>query len=145
MNEEKFDEYIKTGYIPQVEWYDKKSILNKRLTYLLQTPILILAALTPIFAALEYTTITVISSAFVAAGLSMLKFYKFESLWHTYRTTCETLKKEWVHHNMLIDVYTKNEDPDKLFVERVESIISREQTRWVRTAGQNKEKGNSIT
>jgi len=145
MNEEKFDEYIKTRYGAQVEWYDKRSIHNKWLTYSLQIPTIILAAVTPILAALEYTTFTIISSLIVAAGLGVLQFCKFESLWHRYRTTCETLKKEKVHHDMLTDVYAKAESPDKLFVERVESIISGEHTRWVDTIGQNKEKDNTVT
>ena len=63
MTEEKFDKYIKEIYEPQVDWYDKKSILNKRLTYLFQIPVIIFAAVTPILAALENKTSTIISSA----------------------------------------------------------------------------------
>lgn len=140
MNKEKYNEYIKTRYEPEVNWYDKKSILNKRLTYLFQIPILIFAAITPILAALEYTIYTIISSAIVAAGLYILKFCKFETLWHTYRSTCETLKKEKVHHDMLTDIYTEADNPDKLFVERIESIISKEHTKWVKTVAEDKEK-----
>ena len=143
MNKERFNEYIRTRYEPQVNWYDKKSIHNKWLTYLLQIPVLILAAITPILAALEYITITIVSSAFVAAGLVILKFCKFEGLWHTYRTTCETLKKEKVHHDMLTDVYTKAENPDKLFVERVEAIISKEHTRWVEVVTKKEKKNDT--
>jgi len=143
MNNGTLDQYIKNRYEPQVSWYDKKSTLNKRLTYSLQIPVLILAAATPILAALEYTTITILSSAFVAAGLGVLSFCKFEGLWHSYRTTCETLKKEKVHHDMLTDVYAKAENPDKLFVERVESVISKEHTKWVETVSKTEKKGDT--
>lgn len=143
MNKQKFDEYIRTRYKTQLNWYDERSILNKRLTYLLQIPVLILAAITPILATLEYKTITIIFSAFVAVGLVVLKFCKFEGLWHTYRTTCERLKMEKVHHDMLTDVYAKAENPDKLFVERVESVISKEHTIWVETVAKTEKKNNT--
>ncbi len=47
MNKERFDKYIKDIYEPQVKWYDKKSILNKKLTYLFQIPIITMAYITP--------------------------------------------------------------------------------------------------
>ena len=131
MNKENFDEYIKDVYEPQVMWYDKKSIMNKKLTHLFQIPIITMAAITPIFAALEYKALTIIFSACVAAGIGVLKFCKFEDLWHNYRTTCETLKKEMAHYKMQTDVYDSADGPDKLFVERVESIISKENIKWL--------------
>jgi hypothetical protein len=143
MNKEKFDEYIRTRYENQVDWYDKKSIFNKRFTYAFQIPILILATVTPIFIALDYSKITIIPSTIVAVGLAVLKFCKFEDLWHMYRTTCETLKKEKVHHDMLTDVYAKADNPDELFVERIESIISKEHTEWKETVSQTKKENNS--
>ena len=144
MNKEKFDEYIKERYEPQVRWYDKKSIMHKRLTYLFQIPIITLAAITPIFAALEFKELTIISSACVAAGLGVLKFCKFEDIWHNYRTTCETLKKEMIHYKMQTDVYNTEDEPEKLFVERVESIISKENIKWVSTIIENREKNKPM-
>ncbi len=133
MNKEKFDEYIKERYNPQVRWYDEKSIIHKKLTHSFQIPIIVLAAITPIFAALEYKEMTIISSACVTAGIGILKYGKFEELWHNYRTTCENLKKEEAYHNMKTDTYEIIDDPEKLFVERVESIISKENIGWVST------------
>lgn len=144
MNKEKFDEYIEERYEPQVKWYDKKSIRNKRLTYLFQLPIITMAAITPIFAALDYKELTIISSACVAAGLGILKFCKFEDLWHNYRTICETLKKEMVHYKMQTDVYNTIDDPNKLFVMRVESIISKENIKWVSIMKENREKSKNM-
>jgi len=145
MNKERFDQYIEDRYEPQVKWYDKKSIMNKRLTYLFQIPIITMAAITPVFAALEYKALTIIFSACVAAGFGVLKFCKFEDLWHSYRTTCETLKKEMVHYEMQTDVYDSADDSDKLFVERVESIVSKENVKWVTTVRENREKNKPMT
>jgi len=144
MNKERFDKYIRDRYEPQVRWYDKKSILNKRLTYLFQIPIITMAAITPVFAALEYKELTIIFSACVAAGFGILKFCKFEDHWHNYRTTCETLRKEIVHYKTQTDVYNTADEPEKLFVERVESIISKENIKWVSTTIENREKNKSI-
>jgi hypothetical protein len=130
MNQEKFDEYIKQKYEPQVEWYDKKSILHKKLTHLFQIPIIIMAAITPIFAALEYKELTIMSSAIVTAGIGILKYCKFEELWHNYRTTCEALKTEKAYYDMKIGIYESVEKPENHFVERVESIFSKEHIRW---------------
>jgi|Deesub1362A_J573_1020465.scaffolds.fasta_scaffold05925_1 hypothetical protein len=139
LDKEKFHEYIKERYEPQVKWYDKKSILNKRLTYLFQIPIIIMAAITPIFAALEYKSLTIMLSASVAAGTGILKYCKFEEHWHNYRTTCETLKKEMIHYKYKIDVYSGVDDPEKLFIKRIESIISQENKKWVYTVKSEKE------
>jgi len=138
MNKERFDEYIKERYEPQVKWYDKKSTLNKKFTYLFQIPLIIMAAITPIFAALEYKELTIIFSACVAAGLGILKFCKFEDLWHNYRTVCETLKKEMVHYKMQTDIYATTDDHAKLFVERIETIISKENIEWRENIEKNK-------
>ena len=143
MNQPNFENFIKNRYEPRVDWYDKKSIRNKRLLYLFQIPVLIFAAITPILAALGYITITIITSAIVAAGLGVLKFCKFESLWHTYRSTWEVLKREKVHHDMRTDIYSKADNIDKLFVERIENILQGEHAKWEETVFQNKSKNSA--
>jgi hypothetical protein len=125
-----FDTFVREIYEKQVEWYDKKAITCKRYTYLLNIPIIIFSALTPVVAALDFNSITIIISAIVAIGFGILKFCRFESLWHSYRTTCETLKKEKPRHDLRTDVYESAAEPDKLFVERVLSGISQEHTVW---------------
>ncbi|MBA7611356.1 hypothetical protein ES703_18579 [subsurface metagenome] len=137
MNKNEFKKYVKNRYNPQVRWYDNKSNFNKKLTYLFQIPIIAMAAIIPIFAALEYKVLTIIFSASVAAGIGILKFCKFEELWHNYRTTCETLKREMIRYKMRTDIYDKVDDPEKLFIDRVESIISKENIEWI-SAGREK-------
>ena len=53
--------------------------------------------------------------------------------WITYRTTCETLRKEINFYEASIQGYDAVADKEALFVERVESLISREHTLWVTT------------
>jgi hypothetical protein len=130
MKKEEFDKWIDNRYNPQVKWYDEKSNRYKNLTHAFQIPIIVLAAVTPIFAALEYKEITIMSSALVTAGIGILKYCKFEELWHNYRTTCEALKTEKAYYDMKIGIYESVDKPENHFVERVESIFSKEHIRW---------------
>jgi len=131
MDQNKFDEYVKNRYKDQVRWYDRKSVLNKRLNHTFQISIIILAAIVPIFAALQYTNVTIVFSAIVAAGIGILKYCKFEEKWHNYRTTCETLRKEKIFYDNKVNGYENADNPEKLFVERVEALISKENTKWL--------------
>ena len=67
----------------------------------------------------------------VAIVASALKTFKFQENWINYRTTCETLKKEIHFYEAGIGEYANAEDKEVLFVERVENLISRENTLWL--------------
>jgi len=130
MNDKKFKEYLKERYYPRIDWYDKKSVFNKRLTYLIQIPVIIMASITPIFAALEFYIYTVIFSIGVAVGIGILRFGNFEYNWRNYRNTWEDLTSEKIHYDTKIGSYKKSKNPKKLFVTNIENILSRERVRW---------------
>ena len=127
------NKYIKDRYKPQVAWYDGKAQTYKRWSNILQITIIVFAAVTPILAALKQTTLTIITSSIVAIASGLMKYMKVEDHWHSYRTICETLKKEKHYHDFKIGEYEMAKDRDKLFVNRVESIISKENTQWLTT------------
>jgi len=126
-----FDKYLKERFEDQVGWYDRKSMDNQTWAKRCQVTIIVLSAVTPVLAALQYKWPTIISSAFVAATVGLLKYFKFEQHWHNYRTTCETLKKEKILFDTGLSPYDKADDPKSLFIERSESLISKENTAWV--------------
>ena len=128
---EKFSEYIKDRYEGQVEWYDKKSVFYKKLGGILQISIIVPAAIVPIVATLGYRWPTIVLSALVAVMTTILKYFKFEELWHHYRLVCESLKKEKHMHDFRIGEYEDTKEPEKLFIERVESVIAQEHKWWV--------------
>jgi hypothetical protein len=68
--------------------------------------------------------------AILTAGL---KAFKYQENWINYRTTCETLRKEKYFYEAGLGEYASAEDKEALFVDRVESLISRENTMWVST------------
>lgn len=143
MEVQEFERYLKERYYPQVEWYDKKAMWNQKVYRFLQWGIIILAAITPVFIALTETlgkALPIVLSSLVAISSASLKAFKYQENWINYRTTCETLRKEIHYYNARIDDYSNADDPMGVFVKRVESLISRENTLWLTVQKQKEEK-----
>ncbi len=136
METEDFQKYLKERYEDQINWYDKKSAWNQKLYRYFQWSIIILAAVTPVLVATGSETTrwpAVIIAALVAIGTTILKTFKYQENWINYRTTCETLRKEIHFYRAGSGDYRDSDDREALFVERVESLISRENTMWLTT------------
>ena len=136
MEDAEFEKYLEERYYPQIKWYDKKSISNQNIYKIIQWIVIILAAVTPVLVAIVDVEawlrwVAVVISALVAIGTSVLKTFKYQENWINYRTTCETLRKEIHYYNASINDYESSNDPMALFVERVEALISRENTLWL--------------
>lgn len=126
--------FVKTRYNPEVDWYDKKSIHNQKYAKIYTVIMITFSATTPILAALDISKwLTLASSFVVVVCIGILKYFKFEELWQEYRTICETLKKEKIMYETKIGAYETHSSPENLFVERVESMISRQNTSWLKT------------
>jgi hypothetical protein len=141
MKQSEFNEYLSKRYEDQVNWYDGKSVLYKRVNYLFQIPTILIAAILPIFAALEQKWITVALSAIVSIFVGTLNLGRFEEKWHNYRSTCENLKRELQYYKAKIDGYENAGDPEKLFIANVESMITSEHSKW-KDIEKTKGKGN---
>lgn len=132
MESQDFQNYLKDRYYAQIEWYDKKAVQNKRKYNFFQWSLIILSAITPIMIALDLRKlIPIIVSSLVAILTTGIKTFKYQENWINYRTTCETLKKEIHFYNSGINEYENVRDKEAKFVERVESLISRENTLWL--------------
>ena len=88
----------------------------------------------------EFTLITVILSIILAIITAALKTFKFQEIWINYRTTAETLKKEKFHYDAGAIEYADAENKEQLFIERVEALISRENTLWIATHTKKEDK-----
>jgi Protein of unknown function (DUF4231) len=134
MKQDEFEKYKKERYEDQVDWYDRKSQKFKKLYLFFQAPVIILALIVPVVVVLEGSStkwIAVVISALVAIGTSLLKTFKYQETWINYRTTCETLKKEIYYYDWKLGEYQSVKNPMQLFVERVESLLSQENTMWL--------------
>jgi hypothetical protein len=149
MNEEKFDfnEYYNKRYTSEVNWYDEKSISAKKWYYSLQISIIVIASLTPIFAFSGSKWLTTFASIIVAVSTGIIKFMKVEENWINYRGVCELLKKESSYFKAGINEYSQLDEKEKIFVSRVENLISRENSTWVNinTPHEKKKQGNATT
>ena len=148
MEEKEFEKYLDDRYFDQIAWYDHKAIINQKLYRRAQWVLIILSAITPILIAIEAISkkipwlvwIPLITATIVAILTSAMKTFKFQENWINYRTTCETLRKEIHLFNAGIGDYADVVDREALFVERVESLISRENTLWLTVQKQKEEK-----
>ena len=123
-------------YENQVKWYSDKSGINKKLYQWFQWGAIVLSASIPVLVVSfegNYKWITVILSIVLAIATSGLKTFKFQENWVGYRTIAETLKKEKYYYGAELNEYASADDKEQLFVERVETVISRENTLWVST------------
>lgn len=132
MNQE---EYLKERLEGQIDWYDKKSIKNQNWFKRLQVIVIVASATIPFLSGfMDETTLYLkivmgLLGLTIAAATAILGLYQFQENWLEYRTTCETLR----HENYLFLTGAApydEEEPFLLLVERVEGLISKENTNW---------------
>ena len=129
----------------QILWYDKKSIVNQRWHKTIKTAEILAAALIPFAAGLG-------ASATLTGGLGVCivvleglqGLNQYQQNWINYRSTCEQLKHEKYLFLAKAGPFLKVENPEALFAERAEALISREHAKWVSGREQySKDQGNS--
>ncbi len=128
-------EYLEERVEDQINWFDRKSGINKkwyRRCQLVQLLAASLITLSGIFIGdnifyLQY--LIPFLGAIIAIISGILSLYKFQENWLQYRTTAENLQQEKYLFLGRSTPYDGDE-PLKLFVERVESMISHENSNW---------------
>lgn len=128
------EKYIQERVDDQIEWYDRKSQSAQKWFKRFRLLEIILAAFIPFFAGFgdgeEWSIVLVgIFGASVAILAALLSLNQFHENWIEYRTTCESLKHE--KYLFLTKSEPYNDDaPYDLFVQRIESLISKENSAW---------------
>lgn len=134
MKSEDFESYVKARYEKEIAWYDKKANWNHAIYQIFQWLAIILSSLTAILIIIGEAWVRWLAvgvAVIVAIVTSGLKTFKYQENWINYRTTSETLRKEIYYYRASTHGYDSVGDKEALFVERVESLISRENTMWV--------------
>ena len=136
--------YFKERLDDQIDWYDRKSGRNKTWFHTLQIVQIVTGALIP-FLALQVKASQIrldlavgLLGVIVAVTGGVLTLCKFQELWVGYRTTAETLKHEKYLYRTGSGPYAV-ENALQILVERVERVISQENTSWVRIAKAKKD------
>jgi hypothetical protein len=138
-------EYIDQRLDDQINWYDRKSVWNKRWFHVLAVIQIVTSALIPFLAvqikessfsldlvvgSLNLDFVVGAMGVIVAVAAGIVTLYKFQEHWIEYRTTAETLQHEKFMYVTRSGPYV-GEEAFPILVERVEAAISQEHTRWV--------------
>lgn len=148
MTDEQFDEYLKDRYQHQITYYDSKAGRNKKIYNGFQWSVIVLSSLLPVLVVksidAKYTLVAAGLSIVLAVGTSALKVFKFQENWLNYRQLAEAFKQEKHFYDAGISAYANAADKHAIFVDRVESLISRENAIWTNVHQQKDEPaGNS--
>jgi hypothetical protein len=127
-------QYIKERLEDQINWYDKKSISAQRHYKNLKRIVIITSASIPLFIgfipeAKVWATIVGFLGVIITGVEGWMSIAKYHENWIEYRGICETLRHEKYMYLTKTGVYD-TEDAFKALVERVESIISKENVNW---------------
>ena len=139
MNQE---EYLTQRVDDQISWYDRKSQCNQKWYKILRNTEIIAAASIPFMSGYisqdkPWINIVIgIFGALIAVIAGSIGLYNFQENWTEYRTASESLKHEKYLYETKTEPYNDDE-PFSLFVQRIESQISTENSRWCQSVKQN--------
>lgn len=128
------EDYIKERVDNQISWYDNKSQRAQGLFKALRLIELICAATIPIvagfdvFGARSALVVSILGGVIVVCA-ALIGLGNYHENWVEYRTTCESLR----HEKYLYSTKTEPYDvpaPFSLLVQRVEGLVSKENTVW---------------
>ena len=142
MDSEVFEKYVADRYEDQIDWYQSKASTNKKRYQQFQWSVIALAAVVPVLVTISSLApntrgviwgLTISLSMLLAIGTAGIKTFKFQENWVNYRSTAERLIQEKFFYDADVGEYGRSGDKEALFVERVETLISGENTNWVST------------
>jgi len=127
------EEYLKDRVEDQISWYSRKSGINKKGFIILQIITLIASASVPVFSIFSNNMwarvlVAVLGSA-TAVTTGIVSLYQFREHWIDYRTTAESLKHEKYMFQTSTGPYI-GADAFPILVERVEALVSQENSAW---------------
>jgi hypothetical protein len=115
----------------QLDWYDRKSAFSKRWYIRLRLASLVAAAAVPVTSTFGRPAITSVLGVLIVIVEGVQQLNGFHENWMRYRSTAESLKHEKYLHAALAGPYHSADDPKRLLAERVEELVSTENSRWV--------------
>jgi Protein of unknown function (DUF4231) len=142
------EEYMLERVDDQISWYDGKSGNNKCSFALIRIIEICAAATIPFLSGIANNDdrsilicigVLGIVVTICAATSSLLKF---QENWIEYRTTAESLKKEKFLYATGINPYD-SEDAFPILVQRVETLVSKENTNWAQYMTQPGKENNN--
>jgi hypothetical protein len=129
------DECIEQRLNDQISCYDRKSVANQRWFKWLRFAEIVAAATIPFLSGLAGNSLTIkiaigALGVVVAVIASVLGLLNLQEHWIEYRATAESLRKKKFLFLTQTEPYDKG-DAFHLLVQRVEALLSKENTEWL--------------
>ncbi len=141
MDPKGFAHYLKSRYEDQLDFYGRRSAVNKWIYCICTLLIIVFSLSVPIVIAYGFhRDILVVVSSLVAILSSVIAAFRFHEKWMNYRSTAELLKRERPLYDSEVGPYENAVDREALFVKRVEALISREHIEWLSIWDEKKKK-----
>lgn len=131
------EEYIEQRLNDQIGWYDRKSVMNQRCFRRLRFAEIVAASTIPFLSGFAGNSLPIkivigTLGVVVAVIASLLGLLQLQEHWIEYRATAESLRKEKFLFLTQTDPYNKD-DAFHLLVQRVEGLLSKENTDWAQS------------
>lgn len=115
----------------QLNWYDNKAGYNERRFKRLRIATLVASSSIPLCAAfVKYTVITGALGALIVLFEGLQQLNQYHQNWINYRATAEALKHEKYLFLSMAGPYASSPNARTLLAERVESLVSQENSKW---------------
>lgn len=130
------NEYIKIRVDNQIDWYSNKSSINKSGFRLLRILEIVMALTIPFLSnlitpeTLSLTHIVSLLGILIVLITGLISLFRLQENWIDYRAIAELIKSEKYLYITRSEPYI-NEGAFNLFVERIETLISGENSKWV--------------
>jgi hypothetical protein len=133
MNHIEIEEYLNERVLAHIDYCEDVAYSYRSKYYLIEWVLIIVASLTPVFVILNLSLvrdnwmqwIPVVSSTIVAILTGGLKTFRYEENWKKYSELAELLKKEKYQFMSRTGIYNFSDNPETVFVEAVETILSK--------------------
>lgn len=127
----------------QIAWYDSNSLRNQHTYKRIKTIEILAAAIIPFIAAFSMPHAALVTGSLgvlITVLEGLLHLNQYQQNWTAYRSTCEALRHEKFVYLGKAAPYADATDSYALLAERVESLISQENSKWVSTQSQEGKK-----
>jgi hypothetical protein len=118
----------------QITWYDSKSIYCHKAYKRIKVVEIISAAIIPLVAVMNIPHAPIVTGSLgvlITVLEGLLHLNQYQQNWTTYRSTCEALRHEKYLYLAKANPYATASDPYALLAERVESLVSQENAKWI--------------
>jgi hypothetical protein len=131
------EEYIEQRLNDQIGWYDRKSSTNQCWFKRLRFAEIVAAATIPFLSGFAGNSLPIkiaigALGVLVAVVASLLGLLQLQVHWIEYRATAESLRREKFLFLTQTEPYDKD-DAFHLLVQRVEALLSKENTEWTQS------------